>query len=131
MLINRKKKFKSMFVTISIVAVFMSIGGAISAAQATAYLDGSANNKNTATLKATKNGTGSVYGTNSGANTQTRATAHRKITLLPDSVVASTGWLNPGQAKTATFSQTNGHNYYGKIAGQTLSSRGGARITVH
>ncbi|EPR26580.1 MULTISPECIES: hypothetical protein [Geobacillus] len=52
------------------------------------------------------------------------------INWWPDSVVASTNWLNPGQEETRNFTQKDGDKYYGQIVGQTVSSRGYVTITV-
>jgi len=71
-----------------------------------------------------------VHVKNNGANTQTRGYAYKLINWWPDSVVASTNWLNPGQEETRSFPQTKDDKYYGQIVGQTVGSRGYVTITV-
>lgn len=101
------------------------------AATYTANLNGSKNYANTTVVEAKGNKTSNIYATNSGANTTTRGSAKRKVFILPDSTVASTGWMNPRTSKTVTFKQQNGKKYYGQITGQTKSSRGGVRLTIN
>ncbi|MED4972500.1 hypothetical protein E5Z46_15540 [Geobacillus kaustophilus NBRC 102445] len=60
---------------------------------------------------------------NNGFPTQTRGYAYKSIDWWPDSVVASTNWLNPGQEETCNFTQTNQAKYYGQIVGQTHISQ--------
>ncbi|WP_342514212.1 hypothetical protein MKY34_05495 [Sporosarcina sp. FSL K6-1522] len=131
MLISKKRKSRSKFVAMCLAMVMIATVSVVSAAQSTANLDGSGTSKSTSILTATKAGTGNIYATNNGANTTTRGYAKKSINWLPDSTVASTNWLNPGQSQTATFTQSIGQEYYGQIVGQTSSSRGGVRLTVN
>ncbi|SET15331.1 hypothetical protein SAMN05216389_10671 [Oceanobacillus limi] len=131
MLISKRSRLRPKFAAVVLTLILMISAGAVSAAQSTAYLSGSSNNANTATLTATSGATGNIYVTNSGANTTTRGTAKRSISWWPDSTVASTSWLNPRTSQRVYFSQTSGHKYYGQIVGQTLSARGAVTLTVY
>ncbi|AXM89900.1 hypothetical protein CI793_12235 [Anoxybacillus ayderensis] len=130
MLVNRKNKWKSKFASLSLAAAVIATASAVTAESATAFLDGSSTYKDTAIVKATTNGTGTLYAINNGANTQTRGYAYKSIDWWPESIVASTNWLNPGQTENRSFTQTAGDNYYGQIVGQTVGSRGSVTITV-
>ncbi|WP_077299829.1 hypothetical protein [Virgibacillus pantothenticus] len=131
MIINKKRKSKK-----KLICGFLAIGIIVStstagAATYTANLNGSSNTAKTTTVTANKNKTSKIYATNSGANTTTQGYAKRSVVVLPDSTVASTGWMNPGKSKTVYFSQKKGKKYYGQISGQTRSSRGGVRLTMN
>lgn len=131
MLVNKKRKSKR-----KVISTFLAIGMIVSASTAgaatyTANLNGSSNHANTTTVTAKNSKASNIYATNSGANTTTRGYAKKKVTILPDSTVASTGWMNPGNSKTASFSPKTGKKYYGQITGQTKSSRGGVRLTIN
>ncbi|MFC0299077.1 hypothetical protein [Geobacillus jurassicus] len=108
MIVNRKKKWKSKWASLSLAAAVIATAGAAGAASATAFLDGSSTYKNTSPLTASRNDTGNIKAVNNGANTQTRGYAYKLINWWPDSIVASTNWLNPGQEETRSFTQTNG-----------------------
>lgn len=131
MLINKKrtdkKKVLSAFLVIGLILGSSTVG----AATYTANLNGSSNNAKTTTVTAKGNKSSSIYATNSGANTTTQGNAKRKVTILPDSTVASTGWMNPGSSKTVGFKQQDGKKYYGQIVGQTKNARGGVRLTIN
>ncbi|WP_253263397.1 hypothetical protein [Anoxybacillus sp. EFIL] len=96
MLVNRKNKWKSKWISLSLAAAVIATASAAVAESATASLDGSSTYKDTSIIKATTNGTGTIYAINNGANTQTRGYAYKSIDWWPDSIVASTNWLNPG-----------------------------------
>ncbi|WP_243292183.1 hypothetical protein [Bacillus sp. FJAT-47783] len=130
MLVNRKRKWKPKFIALSLAAGLVATAGAAGAVSKSASLDGSSTYKNTGTITATSGSTGNIYATNTGANTQTRGYGKRSIDWWPDSIVASTNWLNPGKSERRYFTQTKGHVYYGQIGGQTIGSRGSVTITV-
>ncbi len=130
MLVNKKNKWKSKFVAFSLAATLMATAGAAGAASKSANLDGSSTYKNTGTITASNGSTGKIFATNTGANTQTSAYGMRSINSWPDSTVASTNWLNPGQSQSVNFTQTKDHVYYGQITGQTSSARGSVTLTV-
>jgi PhoPQ-activated pathogenicity-related protein len=130
MLVNRKNKWKSKLVSLSLATALIATAGAAGAASTSASLDGSSTYKDTAIITASSNSTGNIYATNTGANTQTRGYGYKSIDWWPDSIVASTNWLNPGQAERSYFTQTKGDKYYGQIVGQTVGSRGSVTITV-
>lgn len=130
MLVNRKNKWKSKWVSLSLAAAVIATASAVGAASVTASLDGSSTYKNTSPLTASRNDNGNITATNTGANTQTRGYAYKSIDWWPDSIVASTNWLNPGQTENRSFTQTAGDKYYGQIVGQTVGSRGSVTITV-
>ncbi|ADU94511.1 MULTISPECIES: hypothetical protein [Geobacillus] len=130
MIVNRKKKWKSKWASLSLAAAVIATAGAAGAESATAFLDGSSTYSNTKTIRANTNGTGNIHAVNNGANTQTRGYAYKSIDWWPDSVVASTNWLNPRQEETRNFTQQEGDKYYGQIVGQTVGSRGYVTITV-
>lgn len=130
MLVNKKNKWKSKFVTFSIAAALMATAGAAGAATKSASLDGSSTSKNTGTMIASGSNTGHIYAINNGSNTQIRGYAKRSIDWLPDSTVDSTSWLNPGDSERSFFTQTTGHKYYGQIVGQTVGSRGSVTLSI-
>lgn len=131
MLVNKRRKSKK-----KVIGALLALGMLVStstagAATYTANLNGSSNTAKTTIVTATSTKSSNIYATNSGANTLTNGYAKRVVSYLPDSTVAGTGWLNPGTSKTAYFTQEKGKRYYGQITGQTLSSRGGVRLTIN
>ncbi|KYD26501.1 MULTISPECIES: hypothetical protein [Parageobacillus] len=131
MLVNRKNKWKSKIASLSLAAALITLASAAGAETKSAFLDGTSISKNTSLIEAKRNGTGKLLAVNNGANTLTRGYAYKSIDWWPDSIVASTNWLNPGQEETRSFTQTKGDKYYGQIAGQTIGSRGYVTITVY
>lgn len=130
MVIVNKKRNKKLLVIGAALSLSIFISGVAGATSKTAYLSGSTSNE-TASIKATSTSGASIIGGNTGANTTVRAYGKKGITLLPDSTVASTDWLNPGKEQKKTFTPTVGKNYYGQITGQTSSSNGYVKITVN
>lgn len=130
MIVNKKRKWRSKIVSLSIATALLATGGAVSAASKTAYLDGSGTSKNTGTVTATSNNVGDILTQNSGANTNVRGYGKKKITLLPDSTVASSPWLGPNGRDTRFFGQDKNSVYYGQITGQTKASRGNISIAI-
>ncbi|AXI01091.1 hypothetical protein DV702_16020 [Sporosarcina sp. PTS2304] len=131
MLVNRRNKIKSKIVTLSLAVALMATANSAAAAVKSASLDGSGTYKNTVSQTATNTISGKISATNTGGNTTTRGYAKKSISWLPDSTVASTNWLTPGQGQSVNFTQKKGDIFYGQIVGQTVGSRGSVTITVN
>lgn len=130
MLVNKKTKWKSRIVALSLLAALLTTGSAVGVQQsATAYLTGKTY-KNTSVLTTTSNWQGRISTENTGANTTVRGYAIKKINLLPDSTVASTPWVKPQYTGYANFTHKKGQKFYGQIYGQTVNSRGNIKITT-
>lgn len=105
MLVNKKRKGSKKAISILLVLIILITTSTVSAATYSASLNGSKNTAKTTQITATSNKTSKVKATNSGNNTSTNGSAKRVVFILPDSTVASTGWLDPRTEKTVNYSQ--------------------------
>lgn len=126
MLVNQKQKInkKTAYILIAFILLVTTLPISALAAYSTARLDGSSTSAKTITIDGWFGST--FFETaNTGANTTVRGYAKRVVPILPDSIEASTPWLNPGQYIEETrFELARDKQFYAQISGQTKSSRG-------